>query len=181
MTDAETYRAKMAARFHTFDHDGDGELTRHDFHCMARRVAETFGVADGSEADLRLTAAADRYWEGMAGLADVDRDERITREEFVTAAWAGLHRDPGAFAGIALPWHRAVLDVADPGLVRGSSTLSTVARVLVALGAETDRASLIAAEHGTDPSGRIAHEEILREVEQYYTTAAPQRAFPVPA
>ncbi|MFG2231448.1 EF-hand domain-containing protein [Streptomyces sp. NPDC048723] len=181
MTDAEAYRAKMAARFHTFDQDGDGEVTRRDFHHMARRVAETFEVTDGSEAGLRLTAAADCYWEGMAGLADTDLDGRITRAEFVTAAQAGLHQDPGAFARIALPWHQAVLDVANPDAERASSTASTVERVLVALGAEPHRARLISAEHRTDPTGRITHEEILREVENYYTTATPQRAFPVPA
>lgn len=126
-----------------------------------------------SEAGLRLTAAADCYWEGMASLADTDLDGRITRAEFVTAAQAGLHQDPGAFARIALPWHQAVLDVADPDAEQASSTASTVERVLVALGAEPHRARLISAEHRTDPTGRITHEEILREVENFYTAATP--------
>ncbi|MFD8292145.1 EF-hand domain-containing protein [Streptomyces lavendulae] len=180
MSDAEAYRAKMAARFHTFDLDGDGDVTRRDFHHLARRVGETFGVVEGSGTDLGLMAAADCYWVGMADLADTDRDGRITRDEFVAAAEAGLHQAPDAFARIALPWHRAVLDVADPD-GGGSSSVATVVRVLVALGAGPRQAEQIAAEHRTDDVGRVTHEEILREVEAYYTTAAPQRAFPVPA
>ncbi|WP_330334388.1 EF-hand domain-containing protein [Streptomyces sp. NBC_00536] len=180
MSELDDYAAKMAARFHTFDQDGDGSITRRDFRLMAERVARAFAVADGTDRAAALQEAADRYWEGMATLADGDLDGHITREEFVGAALVGLHQDPEAFTRIALPWHRAVFTAADHDGDR-RVTVNAVDLMLVALGAEPDQARRVAAEHRTDPTGHITEEEILAAVTAYYTTGEPQRAFAVPA
>ncbi|AYV25369.1 EF-hand domain-containing protein [Streptomyces sp. CJ_13] len=180
MSGLDDYAAKMAARFHTFDQDGDGHVTRRDFRLMAERVARAFDVADGTDRAASLLEAADRYWEGMAGLADGNLDGRITREEFVGAALAGLHQDPAAFTRIALPWHRAVFTAADHDGDR-RVTVNAVDLMLVALGAEPEQARRVAAEHRTDPTGLITEDEILTAVTAYYTTGQPQQAFAVPA
>ncbi|MFJ3842307.1 EF-hand domain-containing protein [Streptomyces sp. NPDC054904] len=179
MSELDDYAAKMAARFHTFDQDGDGHVTRRDFQLMADRVALAFDVADGA-GQVALRGAADRYWEGMAGLADRDLDGRITRGEFVGAALAGLHQDPEAFTRIALPWHRAVFTAADHD-GDGRVTVNAVDLMLVTLGAEPEQARRVAAEHHTDTTGLITEDEILTAVTAYHTTGQPQQAFAVPA
>ncbi|MEU9943437.1 EF-hand domain-containing protein [Streptomyces lavendulae] len=179
MSELDDYAAKMAARFHTFDQDGDGHITRADFRLMADRVALAFDVADGAVQAIALREAADRYWEGMAGLADGDLDGRITRGEFVDAALAGLHQDPEAFTRIALPWHRAVFTAADHDADR-RVTVDTVDLMLVTLGADPEQARRVAAEHRTDPTGLITEDEILTAVTAYYTTGEPQQAFAEP-
>ncbi|MET3987869.1 EF-hand domain-containing protein [Streptomyces sp. PvR034] len=180
MNELDDYAAKMAARFHTFDQDGDGHITRRDFRLMAERVALAFDVAGATDKAGALQEAADRYWEGMAGLADGNLDGRITRGEFIGAALAGLHQDPEAFTRIALPWHRAVFTAADHDGDR-RITVNAVDRMLVALGAVPEQARRIAAEHRTDATGLITEDEILTAVTAYYTTGEPQQAFPVPA
>lgn len=180
MSDAEVYRAKMAARFHTFDHDGDGHVTRHDFQLMAGRVARAFGhPGDAVQAQV-LAEAADRYWAGMAALADSDHDGQITRDEFVDAAQAGLYRDPEAFTRIALPWHQAVFTAADHDDDR-RVTVDAVERMLTALGAGPEQARRVAGAHRTDTTGHITEEEVFAEITAFYTTGTPQQAFPVPA
>ncbi|MFD6874580.1 MULTISPECIES: EF-hand domain-containing protein [unclassified Streptomyces] len=180
MSELDDYAAKMAARFHTFDQDGDGRITRRDFRLMAEQVARAFGIADGTVPAVALHEAADRYWEGMAALADDDVDGRITRGEFVGAALAGLHQDPEAVTRIVLPWHRAVFRAADHDGDR-RVTVNAVDLMLVALGGEPDQARRVSAEHRTDPTGLITEDEILAAVTAYYTTGEPQRAFAVPA
>ncbi|MFE2146885.1 EF-hand domain-containing protein [Streptomyces sp. NPDC059456] len=180
MSELDDYGAKMAARFHTFDQDGDGHFTRRDFQLMAERVARAFDVADGTGQTAALQEAADGYWEGMAGLADGDLDGRITRGEFVGAALTGLHQDPEAFTRIALPRHRAVFTAADHEGDR-RVTVNAVDLMLVALGAEPGQARRVAAEHRTDSTGLIAEDEILTAVTAYCTTGEPQQAFAVTA
>ncbi|MFH8398898.1 EF-hand domain-containing protein [Streptomyces anulatus] len=180
MSELDDYAAKMAARFHTFDQDGDGHITRRDFQLMAERVALAFDVADGTGQEVALREAADRYWEGMAGLADADLDGRITCGEFVGAAVAGLHQDLEAFTRIALPWHRAVFTAADHH-GDGRVTVAAVGLMLVTLGAEPEQARRVAAEHRTDPTGLITEDEILTAVAAYYTTGQPQQVFAFPA
>lgn len=48
----------------------------------------------------------------MAGIADVDGDQRVTREEFVTGAVKRLRDNPDRFAEIARPFLRWALAVA---------------------------------------------------------------------
>ncbi|GHA43449.1 calcium-binding protein [Streptomyces spiroverticillatus] len=181
VSELDDYRAKMAARFHTFDHDGDGHLTRQDFQLMAQKAARAFPGprSDGQDQTAPLAEAADQYWNGMAALADADRDGRITREEFIGAALSGMHQDPEGFARIALPWHQAVFTAADhDGDQRVS--VAAVECMLVALGADPAQARRVAAEHRTDADGLVTENEVLSAVAAYYTTSTPQQAFTMP-
>ena len=81
----------------------------------------------------------------MAGIADRDGDQRITREEFVNGAVKRLRDNPDRFAEIARPFLHAALAVADAD-GDGAATVEETARVLRALGAPEEVAAAAAAD-----------------------------------
>ncbi|WP_018654169.1 EF-hand domain-containing protein [Actinomadura flavalba] len=79
MQQAVIDRARLV--FTLFDADGSGELEAHDFELMAARVAAA--APGSSETDkAAMLAAFRRYWTTLAAELDVDRNGRITFEEF---------------------------------------------------------------------------------------------------
>ncbi|KJY32490.1 EF-hand domain-containing protein, partial [Streptomyces katrae] len=92
--DSAEYERKIASRFATFDQDGSGYIDREDFSTAARAVLAEFGVTARSDKGQALFAGAEAFWQGMAGIADVDGDQRVSREEFVTGAAKRLRDNP---------------------------------------------------------------------------------------
>jgi Ca2+-binding EF-hand superfamily protein len=104
----------------------------------------------------------------MAGIADRDGDQRITREEFVNGAVKRLRDNPDRFADIARPFLGAALAVADSDQ-DGAMTVDETARVLKVLGVPDDLATTAAGALDTDADGRITEPEIVTAFARYFT------------
>ncbi|AZM90387.1 MULTISPECIES: EF-hand domain-containing protein [Streptomyces] len=157
--DSAEYERKIAARFATFDQDGSGYIDREDFSTAAKAVLAEFGTAARSEKGQAVFNGAEAFWQGMAGIADVNGNQRVSREEFVTGAAKRLRDNPERFAEIARPFLHAVIAVADED-GPGASPAAT-ARVLRVLGTEPALAVQVASALDTDGDGRISEDEIL--------------------
>ncbi|MEV0638749.1 EF-hand domain-containing protein [Streptomyces sp. NPDC050619] len=162
------YERRIAARFATFDQDGNGYIDRLDFSAAAKAVLAEFGTAARSDKGQALYLGAEAFWQGMAGIADRDGDQRITRDEFVNSAVKRLRDNPDRFAEIARPFLRAVLDVADTD-GDGRATIADTARVLKALGASDEAAQGAAAALDTDADGKVGEAEIVPAFARYFT------------
>ena len=162
------YERRTAARFATFDQDGNGYIDREDFGAAAKALLAEFGTAARSDKGQALYAGAEAFWQGMAGIADRDGDQRITREEFVSGAVKRLHDNPDRFAEIARPFLHAALDVADTD-GDGLATVEDTARVLTALGVPDDLARTVAAALDTDADGKVGEGEIVPAFARYFT------------
>ncbi|MFE2050047.1 EF-hand domain-containing protein [Streptomyces sp. NPDC059459] len=162
------YERRIAARFATFDQDGNGYIDRADFNSAAKALLAEFGTAARSEKGQALYGGAEALWQGMAGIADRDGDQRITREEFVTAAVKRLRDNPDRFAEIARPFLHAALDVADTD-GDGAATVEDAARVLTALGVPGDSARSVAAALDPDGDGKVGEAEIVPAFARYFT------------
>ncbi|MFC3573030.1 EF-hand domain-containing protein [Streptomyces yaanensis] len=162
------YERRIAARFATFDQDGNGSIDREDFSGAAKAVLAEFGTAARSEQGQALYAGAEAFWQGMAGIADRDGDQRITREEFVGGAVKRLRDNPERFAEIARPFLHAALAVAD-GDGDGAATVEETVRVLRALGVSEDIARAVAAALDADGDGKVGEAEIVAAFARYYT------------
>ena len=162
------YERRIAGRFATFDQDGNGYIDRADFSVAAKALLAEFGTAARSDKGQALYVGAEAFWQGMAGIADRDGDQRITREEFVNGAVKRLRDNPDRFAEIARPFLHAALAVADPD-GDGSATVEDTARVLRSLGATQEIAGIAAAALDTDGDGRIGEEEIVTAFARYFT------------
>ena len=162
------YGRKIAARFTTFDQDGNGYIDRADFSVAAKALLAEFGTASRSDQGQALYVGAEAFWQGMAGIADRDGDQRITREEFVNGAVKRLRDNPDRFAEIARPFLHAALAVADAD-GDGRATIADTVRVLTALGASEEAARAAAAALDTDADGKVGEAEVVSAFARYFT------------
>ncbi|MFG2887567.1 EF-hand domain-containing protein [Streptomyces sp. NPDC048297] len=162
------YERRIAARFGTFDQDGNGYIDREDFSSAAKALLAEFAVQARSDKGQALYAGAEAFWQGMAGIADRDGDQRITREEFVSGAVKRLRDNPERFAEIARPFLHAALAVADPD-ADGRATLADTVRVLRVFHVPDRIADAIAAALDTDGDGMVGEAEIIPAFARYFT------------
>ncbi|MGX9890660.1 EF-hand domain-containing protein [Streptomyces sp. NPDC002276] len=162
------YERRIAARFATFDQDGNGFIDREDFNSAAKALLAEFGTAARSDKGQALYIGAEAFWQGMAGIADRDGDQRVSREEFVGGAVKRLRDNPERFAEIGRPFLHAALDVADPD-GDGSATIDDTVRVLKALGVPDDIAAMAADALDTDSDGKVGEAEIVSAFARYFT------------
>ncbi|MEU2333539.1 EF-hand domain-containing protein [Streptomyces sp. NPDC006654] len=162
------YERRIAARFATFDQDGNGWIAREDFNSAAKALLAEFGAPARSDKGQALYAGAEAFWQGMAGMADRDGDQRITREEFVSGAVKRLHDNPDRFAEIARPFLHAALALADTA-GDGTATVPDTERVLRVLGVPPETARTVAAGLDTDGDGRVAEAQIVPAFARYFT------------
>ncbi|MCO4695638.1 EF-hand domain-containing protein [Streptomyces sp. NPDC096538] len=162
------YERRIAARFAGFDQDGNGYIDREDFVAAAKALLAEFDTAARSDRGQALYIGAEAFWQGMAGIADRDGDQRITREEFVNGAVKRLRDNPERFAEIARPFLHAALAVADTA-GDGTVGVDNTARVLTVLGVAQNLAGQVAGALDTDGDGRIGEEEVVSAFARYFT------------
>ncbi|MET9427279.1 MULTISPECIES: EF-hand domain-containing protein [unclassified Streptomyces] len=168
--DAEDmYQRRIADRFDAFDQDGNGYISREDFTTAASRLLEAFGTPFRSEKGQALAVGAEAFWQGLAGIADVDGDQRVTRAEFVHGAVKRLRDNPERFAEIARPFVCAVLAVADRD-GDGRAEVAELERALRALGVEPHTAALTAESLDVDRGGCVDKEEAVMAFARYFVT-----------
>lgn len=171
--DAEDlYERRIASRFAAFDQDGNGYISREDFTTAAGRLLEEFGTSFRSDKGQALAGGAEAFWQGLAGIADVDGDQRVTRGEFVSGAVKRLRDNPDRFAEIARPFVRALLAVADQD-GDGKAGTAEVERALRVLGVESHTAALAAESLDLDRSGQVDEEEAVTAFARYFMTEEP--------
>ncbi|MEU6508644.1 EF-hand domain-containing protein [Streptomyces sp. NPDC046942] len=162
------YERRIAARFAGFDQDGNGWIDREDFSTAAKALLAEFTVPARSDKGQALYAGAEAFWQGMAGIADRDGDQRITREEFVTGAVKRLRDNPARFAELARPFLHAALAVADTD-ADGRISVADTARVLRVLHVPDALAASTAAALDADGDGVIGEAEIVPAFAEYFT------------
>ncbi|MFD7550736.1 EF-hand domain-containing protein [Streptomyces sp. NPDC059578] len=167
MVSTESER-RIAARFATFDQDGNGYIDRADFSSAAKTLLTEFGTTARCDKGQALYNGAEAFWQGMAGIADRDGDQRITRDEFVHGAVKRLRDNPDRFAEIARPFLHAALAVADAD-ADGAATVHETARVLRCLGIAGDAADAVAAALDGDRDGRVTESEVVTAFARYFT------------
>ncbi|MFF3466740.1 EF-hand domain-containing protein [Streptomyces sp. NPDC002619] len=162
------YGRRIAARFDTFDQDGNGYIDREDFNSAAKALLAEFSTAARSDKGQALYAGAEAFWQGMAGIADRDGDQRITRDEFVGGAVKRLRDNPDRFAEIARPFLHAALAVADTD-GDGAVTVEDTVRVLHILGVREDIAETVAVALDINADGKVGEAEIVPAFARYFT------------
>ncbi|MER5491294.1 EF-hand domain-containing protein [Streptomyces sp. NPDC002490] len=159
---------RIAEWFATFDQDGNGYIDREDFSAAAKTLLAEFGTTARCDKGQALYLGAEAFWQGMAGIADRDGDQRISRDEFVNGAVKRLRDNPDRFAEIARPFLQAALAVADAD-ADGAATVEETARVLRCLGVDAPTAKAAAAALDADTDGRVTQAEVISAFARYFT------------
>lgn len=172
--DSAEYERKTAARFASFDQDGNGYIDREDFSAAAAAILAEFNTTARCDKGQALYSGAEAFWQGMAGIADVDGDQRVTRDEFVTGAVKRLRDNPKRFAEIARPFLHAAIVIAAASDGEGDGvTVAAATRLLRVLGADAQVAGKVAGALDADGDGRITEDETLAAFALYYTVDGP--------
>lgn len=91
----------------------NGHLEQSDVEESARRIGSAFGRAANSPEQHALIASCQQFWQALAQHADVDRDGRLSQDEYVAAFSSGLMSDLDAFDRIYRTLLENVVRVAD--------------------------------------------------------------------
>ncbi len=140
--DSAEYERKISDRFANFDQDGNGYIDREDFSTAAAALLAEFGTTARCDKGQALYIGAEAFWQGMAGIADRDGDQRVTKQEFVTGAAKRLRDHPERFTDIARPFlHAATRDRRSTSVPRRSGRAWRESRTGTAISESPSRSS----------------------------------------
>ncbi|MEU8134032.1 EF-hand domain-containing protein [Streptodolium elevatio] len=169
--DRDFYQRKMAVRFDSIDVDGDGVVTKADFERAGERVVEGLGLTRESAQGRAVLDGAGTFWAALADAADVDRDGKITRDEFVIACTETMLATPAGFGITARPFAESVAKAADPD-GDGLLTADEYKRMLTAMGVKRE-ALADAAAHRANEDGSISVAAAIDAAQDFYTSDRP--------
>jgi len=159
---------KLAWRFRTYDHDGDGYIERADFQLAADRTGEEFGHSRESAARQRLTALLLGLWQHLATVADADHDGRISEAEYKAAFAAGLLETPESFDENYLPFLDALMEVVDADRDGRMSADEYVRWGRSLMGRPESESRANHRRIDTDWDGYITRQELLESIREFY-------------
>ncbi|MFD3513533.1 patatin-like phospholipase family protein [Streptomyces sp. NPDC058657] len=178
-------RDKLRAHFDIFAADGGSAVGAEDFRRTARRIADAFGLPEGSARADRLDEAFGTYWRNLAG-TDTESETMpgvgagaaagagavtLDREAFGEAL-AALVTGPAAYTRHLLPVVTAILGAADhdnDGFLNPSETR----RLLHALGVAEADSVRVAGRLDTNGDGVTSLDELGEAFHDYFTSSEP--------
>lgn len=171
MTEVSPFRrSKLHARFDQLDVDGDGYLQAGDYEALARLLADRLASSDSEREAIRIGYG--EHWRQLHTHADIDRDGRVSRDEYV-AAMAAAAGDPEALERAVLQTARAIMasaDSDDDGFLDMADYERLAELMHIRRPAEAFRVL------DTDGDGRVSQEEIVAAVRAFYTSDDPSAA-----
>jgi Ca2+-binding EF-hand superfamily protein len=181
MSISESQAHALAVRFQHWDRDHNGYLEWYDMEKAVRRFGEAFGRTADSPEWLALTESCQRYWQVLVQHADVDRDGRISQDEYVTAFDAGVMADPGIFDGVFRSLLADVVKLAD---VDGDGRLNKeeYTRLMGSWynAGEADAATMFRRLDG-DEDGLLTLDELVRSASSAFVEDEPVLSAPPPS
>ena len=164
-------KIKLHNLYLAFDSDGNGYIEIADVDALARRIVENQGLSTSSALHGELQGKLHAYWNVMVGALDVDKDARVSKEEFLQFA-IRVAKDMNGPAGRSI---QAVSDVLFSVADRdGKGTISATefVRCMRSYGI-LDTVTMSAFELvDADKNGRITREEFLSFMREVFQSRA---------
>lgn len=159
---------KLARRFKTYDHDGNGYIEKADFEQFVAALCAEFGHATGTPAYQQLYGCAMPVWQHLVAAADANADGQISESEYKHSFANGLLDTPTFFDQVYTPFNEAIIAIIDADGDGKINIEEEVRYKRVTMNvAEADvRAAF--QEIDTDGDGYITIAEKLASIRHYY-------------
>jgi tellurite resistance protein TerC len=166
-------RAMLERRFAVIDTDGNGVWQREDYRLLTQRLCETFGYAADSAAGHELASAQRALFDTMLSHMDANRDDEISREEFVAGLGRGRPADGPGFEAAVSAAARSLIQVADAD---GNGVLDPgeYARLAAVYGAGADEAERAFGRLDQDRNGVLDVSELTLAISQFFASRDPR-------
>lgn len=167
----ELQNRKFTRLFNVYDANRDGYLERSDYERIAVGIADFLGLASDSAERQQHTTKYMANWEHIKMMVDQDNDDRVTQAEFM-AFIAYLTQNPEIFTVLALATTQDTMNHQDrdqDGRIARAEYLGVTQCYAMPL-AEAEEAF----QHlDRDNDGFISQEELLKDVEEFFTSNDP--------
>jgi tellurite resistance protein TerC len=166
-------RAMLERRFTVIDTDGNGVWQRADYQLLTRRLCETFGHAADSAAGHALASAQRALFDTMLSHMDANRDDMISREEFVAGVSRGRPADRPGFEAAVSAAAQTLIQVADTD---GNGVLDPgeYTRLAAVYGARADEAERAFGRLDQDRNGVLDAAELTMAISQFFASRDPR-------
>jgi Ca2+-binding EF-hand superfamily protein len=163
-------KARLKARFDLLDVNGNGYIEENDFEDLARRLIDAFGEPKTSPKAKAVLKSHVGYWRGLVETLDLNRDGRVSEEEFLQGVHGAAefdHHVHGYMTSMA-----ALADRDDDGFAERADFVTS----LRVIGFAPDR--IDAVFDALDPSGtgRVRTSAWVEMVKDFYVTEQPSGA-----
>ena len=166
---------KLARRFRTYDSDGDGFIEREDFTQAGERTTRAFGLACDDPKAVRFHRVLHGLWEQLSSVTGLDRDGRISVDEYKKAFANGLLETPESFDEGYVPFLDALMAIADED-GDGKLTLEEHVTWTGALLHLSERDSRTIHDLLSDDDGLLATQAVLDAIREFYFSEDPAAA-----
>lgn len=166
---------KLARRFRTYDSDGDGFIEREDFTQAGERTTKAFGLAADDPKAVRFHTTLIGLWEQLSSVTELDRNGRISVDEYIKAFANGLLETPETFDEGYVPFLDALMAIADED-GDGKLTLEEHVTWTGALMGISERNSRSIHDLLSDEDGLMATQAMLDAIREFYFSEDPAAA-----
>jgi Ca2+-binding EF-hand superfamily protein len=167
----ELQRRNQTRFFHMIDRNRDGKLTWEDHELIITRLAAATKIPPSSPEFGALRGAIERNWNELKQHADLDKDDAVSLEE-----WISHHeRMVGIPGGYEIAIHAisdSLLGIADDDR-DGKLTLANYIMLLDVYGVNADHAKQAFQNIDTDKDGIVSKDELLAAVSQFVQSSNP--------
>lgn len=162
---SELQKRKLAVQFHRHDRDGDGFLTKADYEGFAKRVCELWGYAPNTPEYQAFYAQNVAVWDYMRDVADKDKDDRVSLDEFF-ASYAITLGDESLIERNVVGYATSVFQLGDrdcDGKISGAEFVA----LLECYGATKEMAQKAFDHLDVDGAGYLTAEQMVRSFKEF--------------
>ncbi len=163
---------KLTRRFKVSDSDNNGVLERSDFERIAELTAALRGWAPDSQERKRLSANLMGWWSGMQPLADSDKSNQISLQEWLNYHDRIIH-DPALYRatiGAVIEFDLQAYDLDGDGAL----SLEDYTGFFASLGLSAASAAEVFPKLDRNGDGIIVRPELLQLVDEFFKSDDPQ-------
>lgn len=166
---SDLQQRKFIVAFKLYDTNGDGVIEKADFLGFAERMARAFDESAPPEAAAQLSQTMANQWEQTRQMADLERDDRITMDEWLKY-YEAVTSTPQGINAFADGWTEAsfaMYAIVDPNGPQDAQPRERFMKWLTVGGWDAAEAAKVFDRLDADGDGKLSREETCNLVAEW--------------